>query len=321
MLRALTWTADGSHSELPPEQLPAALAGDGFLWVDITGPDDAEAALLQDVFHFHPLAIEDTRNQRQRPKVEEYAGHLFLILNPGLVRDAECHFRELDAFVGRNFVVTVHPDEEPVLVDAARRAERMFPGQINPATFLYVLLDTVVDSYFPMLDELADAIEEIEDLILDKPRQPVLERLFQLKRQLVMIRKVVAPQRDTIGVLYRRDLPYLDLGKLGYHVRDVHDHLLRISDMIDTFRELLSGAIDLYMSAVSNRLNRVVHRLTVVTMTVGVMAVITGFYGMNFQRTWPPFEAWWGAPFTLALMAVTVAVIGLLLRSLRLRAR
>jgi magnesium transporter len=315
VLHALTWSATGAQ-EVPAAELPALLADGTFLWVDVTGPDDAEAALLHDVFHFHPLAIEDTRNQQQRPKVEEYADHLFLILNPGSGSGGACTFRELDVFVGKSYVVTVHPREEPVVAEAQRRAERLFPGNATSATLLYALLDTVVDGYFPLLDDLGDAIDELEDLVLERPDRDALERLFHLKRQLVGVRKVIAPQRDMIGVLYRRDLPYLDLQKLGYHVRDVHDHLLRIADMVDTFRDLLSSGIDLYMSSVSNRLNRVVNRLTVVTVVVGVLAVITGFYGMNFTHTWPPFEVPWGVPYALGLMAVSATAIVAILRKI-----
>jgi len=313
MLKALTWSAKGSQ-EVPAAQVPTLLADGTFIWVDITAPSDDELALMRDVFHFHPLAIDDTRNQHQRPKVEEYADHFFMIVNPGEIRDEEIDFRELDVFVGKSFVVTVHPQEEPTVAEAQQRTERMFPGHMSSATALYALLDTTVDQYFPILDEIGDAIDDLEDLVLEHPDHDALERLFRLKRQLVLLRKVVAPQRDSMGVLYRRDIPFLDMSKLGYHVRDVHDHLLRIADTVDTYRDLLSSGIDLYMSSVSNRLNRVVNRLTVVTVIVGVMAVITGFYGMNFHYTWPPFEDAWGVPFAIGLMAVVATTMVAILR-------
>jgi magnesium transporter len=313
MLKALTWSAEASQ-EVPAEQLPTLIADGTFVWVDITGPTDEELALMRDVFHFHQLAIDDTRNQHQRPKVEEYTDHFFMILNPGELRDEEIGFRELDVFVGKSFIVTVHPQEEPTVAEGQQRAERQFPGNVAASTALYALLDATVDQYFPILDEIGDAIDDLEDMVLERPDHDSLERLFQLKRQLVLLRKVVAPQRDSMGVLYRRDIPFLDMSKLGYHVRDVHDHLLRIADTVDTYRDLLSSGIDLYMSSVSNRLNRVVNRLTVVTVVVGVMAVITGFYGMNFHYTWPSFDARWGVPFAVGLMAVVATTIVGILR-------
>jgi magnesium transporter len=317
VLRVLSWGKEGGGkgpTGAPAEDLSKLLASGALLWVDITGPDDAEAAMLRDVFHFHPLAIEDTRNQQQRPKVEEYPDHLFMILNPGLLQDSQCAFRELDVFVAKGLVVTVHPGPEPAIAEAERRLQRQFPGGVSTAHLLYALLDTVVDGYFPILDDLADEIEELEDMVLSRPNQAALERLFNLKRQLVVLRKVVAPQRDAMTLLNRRDLPYLDTEKLTYHLRDVQDHLLRIGDMVDTFRDLLSSSIDLYMSATSNRLNRVVNRLTVVTIVIGVLAVITGFYGMNFEHTWPPFRGPWGVPFVIAVMAAAVGTIVTVLR-------
>ena len=294
--------------ETHASKLRAVVAAGTFAWVDITGPDDEEAALLRDLFHFHPLAIEDTRNQHQRPKVEEYPRHLFMILNPGELCDCEVQFRELDVFAAEHLIVTVHPKDEPAVREAEQRVSRLFPDSANAAHVLYALLDTVVDGYFPMLDQLGDEIDELEDLVLEKPSHDTLERLFRLKRQLVLIRKVVAPQRDAMTLINRRDLPYLETEQLSYYLRDVQDHLLRITDMADTFRDLLSSGIDLYMSATSNRLNRVVNRLTVVTIVVGVLAVITGFYGMNFEHTWPPFGAHWGVPFAIGTMAAAVAI-------------
>jgi magnesium transporter len=316
VLRALTWSKKGGET-IDAAKVAEIVAAGTFVWLDITGPDDAEAAMLRDVFHFHPLAIEDTRNQHQRPKVEEYNEHLFLILNPGQLADGECSFRELDVLVSENLLVTVHPAEEPTLAEAERRITRLFqPKDITPAHVLYALLDTVVDGYFPMLDDLGDEIEELEDLVLERPNQESLNRLFRLKRQLVVIRKVVAPQRDAMTLINRRDLPYLGAEHLSFYLRDVQDHLLRITDMVDTFRDLLSSGIDLYMSATSNRLNRVVNRLTVITVVVGVMAVITGFYGMNFEQTWPSFHARWGVPFALLLMGSVAGLIVALMRKL-----
>ncbi len=313
MIRLLTAGKRGLE-ETHPSKLKSVIDSGTFAWVDITGPDDEEAALMRDLFHFHPLAIEDTRNQHQRPKVEEYPEHLFLILNPGELVDCEVRFRELDVFVARSLLVTVHPADEPAVAEAERRASRLFPDSPTAAHVLYALLDTVVDGYFPLLDQLGDEIDQLEDLVLEKPSHETLERLFRLKRQLVVLRKVVAPQRDAMTLINRRDLPYLETENLSYYLRDVQDHLLRITDMADTFRDLLSSGIDLYMSATSNRLNRVVNRLTVVTIIVGMLAVITGFYGMNFERTWPPFGAWWGVPFTLAVMAAAVLTVVQVLR-------
>lgn len=203
--------------------------------------------------------------------------------------------------------MTVHPDAEPVVEEAWHRVDpRSGPA---PAQVVYALLDTVVDGYFPVLDTLGEAIDDLEDVVLASPTTEALGRLFQLKRTLLEMRRVVGPQRDMLNVLTRHDLVFLNTEALRYHFWDVYDHLLRISDMLDTYRDLLTGAIDLYLSALSNRLNQVVNRLTAFTVLIGLSAVITGFYGMNFERTWPPFKAPWGAGFAVGLMALAVGVL------------
>lgn len=311
MIVATVWTAEGPRPAAPDE-LPARLAGADTLWIDITGPSDDDTRVMHDVLHLHPLAIEDTRNQEQRPKVEEYADHLFVILNPAsLDGHHRPRFRELDLFVGRNYVVTVHPGDEPVLEHARKR---LAGGPVDPGYLLYVLVDIVVDGYFPLLETLSDEIDRLEEHLLKDPRRATLGRLFRMKRTLLDLRKVVGPQRDMFNTLTRRDLAFIDHDRLQYYLRDVYDHLLRITDMVDTLRDFLTSAVDLYMSAVSNRLNQVVNRLTVLTVVIGTMAVITGFYGMNFEVTWPPFKTPWGVPFTLGLMGAVLVVLLLVLR-------
>ncbi len=297
-----------SHPPAPEsvsvDELRALLADpERVLWVDLTGPETEHLELMEKVFGFHPLAIEDTRNQCQRPKVDEYEGHLFLILNP-VVRDgAETTFRELDVFVGLNYVVTVHPDSEPAVAEVERRLQRHSNGRpLTPGFLLYALVDTVVDGYFPVLDTIDEELSTLEDELLATPREEVLERLLALKRSLIEVRRVVGPQRDMFNVLTRRDLGLIDPELMRFHFRDVYDHLLRITDTVDTFRDLLTSMVDLYMSAISNRLNVVVNRLTRVTVVIGAFAVITGFYGMNFNHTWPRLDSPWGTGFTLALM-------------------
>lgn len=306
----------GGARQATAADLPALLAGvQSTVWVDVAGPEGEGLRVLHEVFRFHPLAIEDTRNQRQRPKVEDYNGYLFLILNPARP-GADPEFRELDVFVGPRYLVTVHPAAEPAIAEAAHRIGRA-SGLVTSGRLLYTLVDVVVDGYFPLLDRLDEEIDSLEDAVLARPEPDALARLFRLKRALLEVRRVVGPQRDMFNVLMRRDLPYLDLDALQYYLRDVYDHLLRITDMVDTFRDLLTSTIDLYMSSASNQLNRVVNRLTVITVLIGTLAVITGFYGMNFEVTWPPFGAPWGVGAALGMMAVAVAALLAIFRRLR----
>ncbi len=290
-----------------PQRIPELLRSADFLWVDVRGPEEADVRLLLEVFRFHPLAVEDTRNQRQRPKLEDYGDHVFLILNPVRSGPEGPEFRELDVFVGANYVVTVHPEDEPAVDEADRRLGGHAPPA--PGRVVHALVDTVVDGYFPLLDAFGETLDGLEDAVLRAPTPEVLADLFRLKRALLEARRVVGPQRDVLHALLRGDLPHLSAEELRYPWRDVYDHLLRVTDMLDTYRDLLTGTLDVYLSSVSNRLNQVVNRLTAFTVAIGVLAVVTGFYGMNFERTWPPFGAPWGVPFALALMAGAVGVL------------
>jgi magnesium transporter len=317
-MQITAYNAQGSRDLPTPPDRDTLLASADVLWVDITGPSEDDLKLMRDVFQFHPLAIDDTRNQRQRPKVEEYDDHLFAILNPVMPQDGDTvTFRELDIFVGRNYVVTVHPDYEPIIEEARQRVGRHKASMpVSAGHILYVLTDIVVDEYFPILDRIGEAVDELEEALLEKPQQEMLNNLFRLKRMLAELWRVVGQQRDMFNVLSRRDLTYIDAESLQYHLRDVYDHLLRISDMTSTYRDLLTSMVDLYMSSVSNRLNRVVNRLTIVTVAIGALAVITGFYGMNFAQTWPPFEQWWGVPFVMLLMTLAITAILVIFRRL-----
>ena len=291
-----------------PADLPAFLAGEtkgGLVWVDLVGPTDDDVALMRDVFGFHPLAIEDTRNFRQRPKIEAYNGYLFAILNPAaLEKGPDVTFHELDVFVGAHYVVTVHAVDLPLLTEARRRIERQ-PAHppLSPGYVLYVLIDTVVDSYFPIMDAIEEEIDQLGDDILTNPQERQLNRLFELKRTLLELWRVVWPQREILNNLRDHDLEQIDQNLLQHYFRDVNDHLMWIADMVNTFRDTLTGVMDLYMSAVSNRLNRVVNRLTVFTVVIGMLTVISGFYGMNFEHNWPAFHGSIGVPFVLVLMA------------------
>ncbi len=299
-------------------------------WVDIFESTDAEAGVLRDVFKFHPLAIEDTRNHRQRPKIEEYEGYLFLIINSISVintkdtavqksADAVYHdlnFREIDLFIGRNYIVSVHNAHETIIEQAKRRFSNLGTSfSMTTSYLLYTLLDVVVDEYFPVMDMFEEEIGSLEDTILEKPDQQHLNRLFELKHMMLHMWRVVWPERDMLSTLAQPHiLNFTQDNNSQYYLRDVADHLLWIADMLSTYRDTLTTVIDLYMSSVSNRLNRIVNRLTILTLIIGVLTVVSGFYGMNFTYNWPPFDAPWGVPFVLMLMVAGIAGLLLLLR-------
>jgi magnesium transporter len=313
-----TITVWPASTTLALDDLSARLAApDGsMIWADITGPADEDVLIMRDVFHFHPLAIEDTRNARQRPKVEEYTDYLFLILNP--IARQEGLFCELDVFIGSNYVVSVHAADEPVIAEVQRRLGRgnaTLP--VSPGYLMYLFIDTVVDGYFPILDSMEEEIEDLGDQILTDPSQTMLNHLFDLKKTLVDMWRVVWPQREILNNLRDHNLALINQDQLMPYLRDISDHLMWIADMISTFRDTLTSIMDLYMSAVSNRLNTVVNRLTVFTVIIGLLTVFSGFYGMNFEHTWPPFSASLGIPFVILLMCAVTAGLLVVFRRLK----
>ena len=301
----------------PGEASTLLQTGTGLLWVDVTGPETVDVELMAKGFGFHPLAIEDTRNQRQRPKIEEYDDHLFIILNPVSRDDEGIAFRELDLFLGDRYVVTVHQDGEPVVAEVLARLQRNNHTPPTAGFLAYLLMDTTVDGYFPVLDDAIEAIDAMEDSLVTGPVRLQLEDVFRTKRSLLDMQRVVASQRDMFTLITRHEMQYLPGEQMEYYLRDVLDHVLRINDQVGMAREMVASVVELYLTATSNQLNRVVNRLTVFTIMIGVMAVVTGFYGMNFEQTWPPHDAEWGIPASIAIMALVSVALLWLMRRLR----
>jgi magnesium transporter len=259
------------------------LKRDHFFWLDLTAPSHEEIAQLRELFGFHPLALEDTEHFGQRPKLDNYDDHVLLVFYGAWRHRPEDPepLREVHLFVSGHYVVTVHRDPLPPL---DQQREQLDGRVLHSEQFLvYRVLDALTDSFFPILSDMDDEIDDLEAAVLEDPTEHQLERLFSLKRQLIAMRKVVTPQRDLFArsVDQIAELPGLELDERDYF-RDIYDHLIRISDLIDSYRDLLSGATDLYLSTVSNRQNDVMKQLTVIATIFLPLAFITGFFGQNF---------------------------------------
>jgi magnesium transporter len=259
------------------------LARDHFFWLDLTAPTQDELAKLHDLFGFHPLALEDTEHFDQRPKLDNYVDYIFLVFyGAWRHREDDPHpLREVHLYISGKYVITIHRDPLPALDQQREQLE----GRVlhSEQFLLYRIFDALTDSFFPLLAEMDEEIDELEAEVLLSPTDEQLQRLFSLKRQLVTMRKVVTPQRDLFArsIDQISELPGLELDARDYF-RDVYDHLIRISDLIDSYRDLLSGATDLYLSTVSNRQNDVMKQLTVIATIFLPLSFITGFFGQNF---------------------------------------
>ena len=265
--------------EVTRPNIERALKEDDLLWLDLedTGPDTI--ALLREVFKLHPLAIEDAQEFSQRPKIEDYDDFVSLVAYGA--RGLDQPMAEVHAFYASHFLVTVHRDALPAITHACTALTRLPTDRRLVA--LYRVLDALVDSMFPFLATLDDRIDDLQDDIFVSPKPEQLSALFALKRQLVDMRKLVTPQRDMVASMLTQviEIPGMTADSERY-IRDLYDHLIRISDLVDSYRDLLGGSLDAYMSMVSNRLNDQMKQLTIIATVFLPLSFLTGFFGQNF---------------------------------------
>jgi magnesium transporter len=255
-------------------------------WLDLYGSGREMTHTLRDVFGFHPLAVEDAEHFHQRAKVDDYDDYVLIVMYgaPTAAHSGD-QLVELHCFLSEKYLVTVHHAACPDLALLRQRlAQQPTRNGHTPIMLLHSVLDTLVDSFFPALARFDDEIDDLEDAILARPTDAQLLRLFEMKRSLIAIRKVVTPERDTMArvVTGVGRLPGMTPEAERYF-RDIYDHLIRISDLVDSYRDLLSGALDTHLSTVSNRLNGIMKQLTVISTFFLPLTYLTGFFGQNFD--------------------------------------
>jgi magnesium transporter len=291
--------------EVHRESVPEILAsGDGTLWFHLDRPTPEELKFLGTLLRIHPLTLEDIVNQNQRPKIESFEPYVYIAIHP-LLRKNKTRIEpsELDLLLGRNWLVSAHSGPLPGLIENGRLNERIANAVAVGADFLlYTMVDLVVDNYFPILDEIDDAIDELEDRLLRQARPEDINRLLSLKRSLVRIRRAVGPQREVFNQLTRHDFPFVRPDHNVYF-RDVYDHLIRITEELDSLRDLLSGALEIHLAAMSNQLNVTMKRLTAWGTIFVVITAVAGIYGMNFKFM-PELEWRYGYFAVMGLMAL-----------------
>jgi magnesium transporter len=253
------------------------------VWVDVADPTSQDFDDLAREFGFHPLAIEDCRNEHQRPKAEEYQGYYFLVLYEAEMQEGcQLELRELNIFLGPNYLVTVH--SQPIRnIEKAQHLWRQWTDLAERRTGLpaYLLMDAIIDDYMPLLDEFSDKLDELEEQIFGNFQPEALREIFSLKKQLIFLRRAVVPLREVFNTLLRREQPIFSRETMIYF-QDVYDHLIRTADAIDTLREIVGTTMDAYLSVSSNRMNFVMKRLTAISAILMSITLIAGIYGMNF---------------------------------------
>ncbi len=333
MIQTMLCTQDGRVREtVDHSEVPSLLADDrNILWLDLTKPTADELHQIASEFGFHPLAVEDATHQHQRPKIDSYGDSYFLVLYDIDYTEDE-HLideHELDAFLGKNYLVTVHDEPIEEITEVAARYHRDL-SQIDRGVgiLLYALLDTIVDHYFTVADKVGERVADLETGIFSDSSHECLEAIFRLRKELIDLRRAVAPGRDVASALARRDLPVVGEATAPYF-QDVYDHVIRVTDQIDAYRELLSGVLEAYLTMgssrqaeASNDLNRTVRRLTAFSIILMTVTLIAGIYGMNFNpeaSPWnmPELNASFGYPGALLLMVLVGALLAAVFRRKR----
>ena len=284
--------------------------GRGPLWVDIDTSVRQQLALLEKVFGFHPLAIEDVMNPHSRAKVESYDGYLFVILRAVRLDDAtqdpyDIETENIHFFISQNVLVTAHNGPSRLVESVAEVVVRSTDliGR-GPARLAHQVMDAAVDSFFPVLDRIDEFIDSLEERVFQEFKEEALRDIFSVKRMVLSLRRYLAPEREIFNVLTNRPSPFLT-PDIQLYYRDIYDHVLRINDSLDTYRDLLSSTMESYLSQVSNRLGLVTKGLSVVATLSVPFVVVSGMWGMNFDRV--PLDS---HPYGFIIMLVLQLALG-----------
>ncbi len=321
MLTAFIRFGDGRLSTATdPQTLAAALRDPhAVFWLDMVKPDDDEIGLLDEVFGFHPLAIEDSIHYTQRPKIESYRhvgdalqqGYFYMVFHgPDLETFREnLRTKELDLFMSERYLVTIHDESIRPIDEIHERANADVDVVLGPGIdiVLHRILDRMVDGYTPILDYLQDQIDELEEKAVLSPSPEVLQRIGQKKRELLNLRRIIGPQREVMAQLTRGEVPFIRESTRIY-MRDVQDHLIRAVELIELYRDLAVGARDIYLSSISNNLNHIMKTLTILSVIALPMTVVTSFFGMNFDAI-PGLHSPTGFWITVVFMGFLVAAL------------
>jgi magnesium transporter len=302
---SVRWIDGDALREGKLDDLPKARKSGGCVWVDVLAPDEPALAVLQSAFGLHPVAIEDALHFPQRAKLETYEEAAFLVWQfPRRSEHRAVSLVEMDAWLGEKFLITSHRDEIAVIAEVCSAAAKAIARGADWT--LHILLDRGVDDLLPVIDQLSERLDRVEDAMLGDPEESDLHDLYGIKRALMTLYRVVGMERDVLHGMTRRQ-EFVSQDAYLYY-QDVGDHLARAVDTLDTYRDVASGTMDLYLSAVSNRLNVVMKRLTLVATIFMPLSFITGVYGMNLVvGMWPSPAAGWAFAAVITTMLVITA--------------
>ena len=297
--------------DIPPAEISDYCeAEQNVVWVDVADPTGEDFAELAEEFKFHPLSIEDCRNAHQRPKIEEFPGYYFIVLYEAelIGPNDDLELRELNIFLGKNYIVTVH--SRPIrAIETAKRLWTEWTDRAEHGAGLvaYLLVDAIVDDYMPLLDIISERMDDLEDSIFGDFQPEAIQNIFRFKKQLLYLRRSITPLRDVFNTMLRREQPIF-ARETHVYFQDVFDHVVRTADTIDSLRDMLGSTMDAYLSVSGNRMNMVMKRLTSISTILMSVTLIAGIYGMNF--VYMP-ELQWRFGYVGALLAMVGVGLGL----------
>jgi magnesium transporter len=300
------------QSGFTADQLPELLADEkAVIWVDMEQPTEADEHILLDVFQFHPLTVEDCRENRHYPKIEEFPNYLYFIVHGVTADTSPDRFNtiELDGFLGPNYVITYHHEMFRSITNVKKQLSTSpVTCQRGPAFLLHQILDQIVDFYSPVLDDFDERIDQLEDNIfsLRRPNDEILEQIMELKRSVLRLRRISAKQMDIFYRMSRGEVHLIPQPMLPFY-RDIYDHLIRVTDLAESYRDLIGGALEAYLSVVSNRMNEIMKVLTIFSAVMLPLTFLAGVYGMNFDNI-PELHTRYGY-FGIWIVMIAVAVI------------
>jgi magnesium transporter len=312
-----TLSQNGTTVDATQPGIEQAAASGEFFWLNLDihdpGPDDDITGLLTNTFHFHPVAVEAVERFGQRARIDDYDDFVHIITF-GMGADGKS-VAEVHCFVTGKFIISLHQGDCPAFATVRDRLRGHHSSEASApqVVIFYLIMDTLIDSFFPVLSEFDDSIDDLEDAILKNPTEAQLGTLFGMKRQIMTIRKVIAPQRDMIASLNAGMVEIPGMTDQGtVYFRNLYDHLIRIGDMVDAYRDLIGGAMDTHLSMVSNRLNVIMKQLAMIATIFLPLGFLTGFFGQNFAWLTGHLQTGFGYFLFLGIGSEIVA-IGILL--------
>lgn len=282
-----------------------------FIWLDMKDIDDIDIDMLTETLNLHPLTIEDFIMANARPKVENFKDYFFLVMFSMESHDkarGRINTAELDCCLGRNFLVTAHNSGIAALNTIKDRIKKQSPIIKGGGDFfLYAILDCLVDSYFPIVNEFDNMVDEMSDELFKDPTNETLRKIYTLKNEIMYLRRTIGPQADVVNLMIRSEFPFISAASAIYY-RNIYDNLVRLNDIVGTSRDVVTGAMEAYVSVVSNRLNEIMKTLTVIATIVMPLTLIASIYGMNFKNM-PELSNRYGYPAVIVSMGIISALM------------